>query len=326
MNNSIWVTWEWQRRNHTLSKALHSELHQLLFNHHWLLRYPVLTFRTLSLYLKKKPKVIFIQNPSMVLSLLTVLYCRFAGIAVITDAHNAGVFPFDGKKSWANYLSKFIMKKSDYYIVTNQGLADYVQDCGGKPFVLPDPIPDFKEAEIAFKKLQGERNVFFICSFATDEPYQEVIRSAKYLPENICIYISGNMEKMDAASRNELPKNVFLTGYLPENEYLGMLKNSDVAIDLTTRENCLVCGAYESIAIGTPLILSDTKAIREYFYKGVVYTDNTSQDIAEKIMYAISNIDKLKKEILDFSFDIKQIMEKRLLDFNTMTQKDKIYF
>lgn len=320
MTDRIWVTWEKQRRNQTLSATLHSKLHQLNCGGHRLLRYLVLIWKTLYIYWKEKPKVIIFQNPSIVLALITVLYRKLTGIFIITDAHNAGVFPFEGKKRWANYLSIYIMKNSNIYIVTNEGLASHVRECGGNPYILPDPIPDFRECNITIKELRGRWNVFFICTFAGDEPYLEVIKSARYLPDGICIYISGDLKKMNIALDSVLPKNVFLTGYLPEDEYLGMLKHSEIVMDLTTRENCLVCGAYESIAMGTPLILSNTQANKNYFYKGVVYTDSTYIDISEKIKYAIKNKEKLTEEIKDLKKVIQPRWEESKWALNSIIQ------
>ena len=53
----------------------------------------------------------------------------------------------------------------------------------------------------------------------------------------------------------------------------------DATIDLTTRENCLVCGAYQSIAAGKPMVLSKTRALQTFFPAGAVYTDNSAADI-----------------------------------------------
>jgi hypothetical protein len=49
----------------------------------------------------------------------------------------------------------------------------------------------------------------------------------------------------------------------------------DGTIDLTTREDCLVCGAYESVGAVKPQILSDTRALRGYFHKGAVYAEHS---------------------------------------------------
>ena len=94
-----------------------------------------------------------------------------------------------------------------------------------------------------------------------------------------------------------IPKNVVLTGYLPETEFICMLHSVDVIVDLTERENCLLCGAYEAVAVGKPLIVSDTEVLRKHFRTGVLYTDNTSKDLADKIEEALFNKNHLGMEI-----------------------------
>jgi hypothetical protein len=48
-------------------------------------------------------------------------------------------------------------------------------------------------------------------------------------------------------------------------------------------DNCLVCGAYEAVAVERPLVTSDTKALRAYFNRGTVYSDHTPESLAAAI-------------------------------------------
>jgi glycosyltransferase involved in cell wall biosynthesis len=57
------------------------------------------------------------------------------------------------------------------------------------------------------------------------------------------------------------------------------------------------------VAAEKPMILSDTRALREYFHKGAVYTDNTYQDVAAKISEAIKNTDKLRQDVKELKQD-----------------------
>lgn len=68
-------------------------------------------------------------------------------------------------------------------------------------------------------------------------------------------------------------------------------------MDLATRENCLLCGAYECTALEKPLILSDSRALREYFNQGVVYTPNNAKGIAQSITEGVQNIAALAAQI-----------------------------
>ncbi|MBI5193532.1 MAG: glycosyltransferase [Nitrospirae bacterium] len=195
-------------------------------------------------------------------------------------------------------MSRFIQRHADITIVTNSFLKDIVEQNGGKGFVLPDKIPNLSPTgEI---KLKGHTNVVFICSFSWDEPYLEVINAGNLLDKNIVIYITGDNKKATNTLPRELPENIILTGFLSECEYVNLLNAADIIIDLTTREGCLLCGAYEAISLGKPYILSKTRSLTEYFSKGCVHTDNTSHDIASSIKVAIANKKLLQEEICEY--------------------------
>ena len=90
---------------------------------------------------------------------------------------------------------------------------------------------------------------------------------------------------------------MIFTGFVPEDRFIGLLRAVDVVMDLTTRDNCLVCGAYEGVAAGKPLILSDSQATREYFSRGVVYTTNTPESIEQCLRDALAARVRLADEI-----------------------------
>jgi glycosyltransferase involved in cell wall biosynthesis len=162
-------------------------------------------------------------------------------------------------------LLRLIHRRADLTIVTNEPLRQIVEGHGGRAFVLPDRIPALNHAalEPAVEKREGQ--VVFICSFAEDEPYEEVIKAGAILEEGMLLHITGSPHRLREGVLRNLPANVRLTGFLPENDYLDLLRRADVLMDLTTREDCLVCGAYEAVALGKPLVLSDTRALRNHF-------------------------------------------------------------
>jgi len=59
--------------------------------------------------------------------------------------------------------------------------------------------------------------------------------------------------------------NLTLTAFIDDNAYVTLLYSCDLIVDLTTREDCLVCGAYESVSAEKPLLLSDTTALRVFW-------------------------------------------------------------
>ncbi|MEZ4600294.1 MAG: hypothetical protein R2940_10960 [Syntrophotaleaceae bacterium] len=295
----IWITWERQRRNRELSKALNVELFELyeIDNiKNYFLKYYTGIYKTIKILLKEKPQIVFCQNPSLVLAFFMTMTKKIFKTRVCVDAHNAGLFPAEGKSRFLLLLARIVQKCADITIVTNKNLQVFVEKNGGRGVVLPDRIPTFFNTRTL--QLKGRLNLLFICTFSSDEPYQAVFDAAAELPEDFIIYVTGNYRKKHIEPKN-LPPNVILTGFVPEKEFLDLLNSVDATIDLTTRENCLVCGAYETVAVEKILIISDTAALREYFQRGAVYVDNTASGIRRGIEIVNSKRKILQKEVVE---------------------------
>jgi len=292
----IWVAWETQRRNVTISQALGCQLRAFDLRYPGIVRYPAALALTLATFVKERPSLIFAQNPSMILSAFAVLYGRVLGIPVIVDAHNAAIEPLWRTPRWQAALARFILRWATLTIVSNESLATSVraEPRAGAVAALADPIPNLmRPAKVP--SLKGRRNILYICSWAEDEPYREAIEAARLLPSDVCVYISGRSG--NRLENVQLPPNVILTGYVDEETYVGMLYACDLILDLTTWQDCLLCGAYEAVSAERPMVLSGTVALRAYFDKGAVYTDNTPEDLARCIEEALSGTGTLTRDV-----------------------------
>lgn len=295
MKDWIWISWERHRRTRELCKALQVRLFERDLHLSRIVKHPYFLFWTTLLMFRHRPGGVIVQNPSVVLAFWAVLMKRIFGYVLVVDAHNEGIRPFSKRLEWLQFIYQFIQRGADLTLVTNERLAKVVRQNGGVPFVLQDKLPTFAEAIPA--ELKGKHNLVCISTFAKDEPYQEVIEAARGLGPDYVFYFTGNDQKLSPEILKNLPSNVILTGYLPEKAYLSLLKGSDVIIDLTYMEDCLVCGAYEAVALEKPTVLTDTAALKNYFYAGAVYTKNRSLDIKNAVMAAIDNVETLSAEV-----------------------------
>lgn len=323
MSERIWLSWEIHRRNISLSRVMRAKLFQLEVNNNAFIKYPILIIKSFSLIKKENPAFVFVQNPSIVLAFfMIILQVINKSIKVIVDAHNVGIFFHHSNKfvQWLGQLINIlIIRNAKLIIVTNSNLALYVKEQGGRPFVLPDPFPIFKNYQ--FINLKGKKNIFYICTFSSDEPYLEVFTAAEHLDKNIYIYVSGNYKKKNLPKK--LPQNLILTGYIPDSEFVNYLYSADIIVDLTYREDCLVCGAYEAVAAEKPLILSNKVALKDYFAEGALYTDNTNLDIAAKINEAIEKVSLLKHKIQQLKRKRNEDLEARKEVFEGILSKLK---
>ena len=296
MADRIWITWEIQRRNRTLSACFNAKLYELDVHACSLFRYPIAISKTIAVLNSEKPNIIFVQNPSLVLASVSVLIASLFKKVLIIDTHNAGLFPLEGRYRLLNWIASKITSFGDLSIVSNHELEKYVVEQGGKAIAIPDPIPNFIAHECK-PELKGEINILFVCSWAKDEPYLEVLQAAGCVDKGTYIYVTGNSKGREKIYGDKLPDNVVITGYVSEKDYTDLLYACDVVMVLTRRENCLLCGAYEGVAAGKPLILSNTLALKQYFYKGCVFVKNNPDEILEAIDIVKQNYSALTMEI-----------------------------
>jgi glycosyltransferase involved in cell wall biosynthesis len=295
MTDWIWITWEKHRRTRELCRDLGMPLFEWDLDAPRFVKYPVLGLWTLFTLAKTRPKGLLIQNPSIVLALWAILLRPVFRYELAVDAHNAALELSSAVAAPLRVLRQYVQRAADLTIVTNSLLAECVERSGGRPFVLPDRLPDFPS--ILPQKLRGKQNVVCVSRFAEDEPYVEVIEAATLLVPDITFYMTGNPQKVARTLPQPLPPNLVLTGFVPDSQYLSLLAGADVILDLTNRPDCLVCGAYEAVALGQPLVLSDTPALREYFSQGCIYSDHSPQHIAAAITEALRNIKELRSGI-----------------------------
>lgn len=281
-----------------MASLLGAEYHELKYSGRRVIRYLVLGLRVIALIARERPAVLYYQNPSLVLAAVVTLTRKlfFKRMKVVGDFHNAGVYP-----PWGQRLTRWAARNSDLVIVSNDMLGRVVRSWGATYMAMPDPLPDIDgpqpEASTAG---ESELALLFICSWAEDEPIAEVIEAARQVlttGESVRIKITGRPKLEKYLPSGGLPENITLTGYLSASRFEEELRRADAIMDLTTRDNCMVCGAYEGVAVEKPLILSDNAATREYFDKGVVFTDNSAESIAACIRQLLQQGVELAEQV-----------------------------
>lgn len=278
------ITWEEHRRTRGLSTGLNMALFELSFRGGRLSRYLNLALKTYETLKRARPRVLLVQNPSLVLTLWAWILRPLFGYKLIVDAHNEAVRPFIHSRWPIPALARFLLSKADLTIVTNNRLAALVERAGGRAFVLPDPLPDLPLAAPAPAQPLGScMEIMVVCTYAPDEPIGAIFDAAAALGHEFCFHVTGNSSKLSSEMRAKVPSNVHLTGFLPEADYWLLMQKCHVVLDLTLMPDCLVCGAYEALAMCRPMILSDNSATRELFGDVSVLSVGTSEDILRAV-------------------------------------------
>jgi glycosyltransferase involved in cell wall biosynthesis len=299
---AVWITWQRHRRTRELCRAFGLELVELTWGGRPALRYPVLAARTALFLLRRHPDVVFIQCPSVLLGVWAVLLKTVLRFVLVADLHNEAVEPYNYSFAAYRRALAWIGRAADVCLVTNEALKRTVEQGGGRAFVLPDKVPTLQPAPDG--NPAGAPRVVFVCSYAPDEPYLEVIQAAGLLDPGVTVYVTGDHRRLPA--HVQVPSNVRLTGYLSEEDYEDLLRGAGVVVDLTRMENCLVCGAYEAVAVERPLVTSDTRALRSYFSRGTVYTGHTAHSLAAAMTYALGERARLAAEMKVLKHDLAE--------------------
>lgn len=314
MNKLIFITWEKHQRTRSICNKLAIPLFELTSDKKGIWRYIELIPKTINVIKTQRPKILLTQNPSIILTVVAVFLKFFFKYILIVDAHNEAVEPFIHNNFFIRYLSKKIISLSDQTIVTNDVLSEKIIRLGGTPIVLPDFLPNLESRSSIAPPQEGTPwEITLICTYADDEPYEEVFAAIRQLGDITVLNVTGKVpQKLNIAA---IPNNIKLLGFVPEHDYWETLFKSHIIIDLTTMDNCLVCGAYESLAIEKPTLLSTSQASKQLFGFYAHHVRNTAEDIKAGLEHLMNNYGGLKSTIHQAKLEFIRQEDLRIKEF-----------
>lgn len=275
------------------------------------LNYMIKDFKFL---LRNKPKNVFIQTPPSYTLLAPILYKKFfnKSVRIICDMHNAMT-----RNPWLERMgTKKLLSMSDvilvhneivYKSITNNSL--FSEEIIKKIIVLEDKTPIFNKK--ANKKINETPIVFFPASFNSDEPINEVFKSAKLLPDFNFI-LTGNINKLKKnfnLNEKDIPNNITITGWITNEEYTETLLNCDILLGLTLFNDIQMSVSNEGLGGEKVMVLSDTEALRFIYKDGAKYTNNDAESISSSIKEAYADRVSLARKIKD----VKGIKKERYI-------------
>lgn len=316
----LWVTWEDHRRSRELASHFGADLRILDSPRARPVRYAVLAWRTLALVLRHRPRIVFCQNPSVVLAAWLALWRPLCGFRLIVDRHSN--FKFDTAKrpewKWRAFhaASDYSLRHADLTVVTNDPLRQIVEGKGGRAFVLQDKLPVLRSARPA--GLGDCRSVVFVCTFSDDEPVAAVFDAARLLGPGYRLLVTGSRAKFERNFGLPVPENVEMTGFLPEQEYVDLLAGADAMLILTDTDFVLNCASYEAVVLGRPMILADTPTIRGYFRKGARYVRLDPAGIAAGIVDLFADYERYRQEVRLLRDELAIDWNRRAAEFSAL--------
>ena len=294
-NSSYWITWETQRRNVELASAFEASYFSLDYSkENKIIRYLKSSAKTIALMFDR-PKIVFIQCPSLILCTLCAVLKPFFSSSLVIDAHNYTIKYIEHSNAIVRFLAKYALDKCDYIILTNIGFAESLPVESKKVLILPDKLPKIlkkKEKPKAFS--DTKLNIVLISSFASDEPIESFIKAALVYTDKCRFFITGKKSKAKELLNYESESIVF-TDFLDIEEFENYISYSNLNVDLTTEDDLLVCGAYETLATGVPGMISDTEISKETFKNGFIY----SKPDEESIKIALKDFFSRERELIE---------------------------
>jgi glycosyltransferase involved in cell wall biosynthesis len=240
-------------------------------------KYAAQAAMTMWLLFRRRPDLVFVQSPPTVAVLCALLYTRIVPAGYVVDAHSDALLsPIWTRPAW---LRRRLTSRAVLTIVTGDQAAEWIQQDGGRAMVVPD-IPTTHPTEPV--ALGEGFHVAVVSSFAPDEPLEAIAAAAARMPD-VTFHVTGPNARARHRLPATLPRNLELTGFLPEDTYFGLLAACHGVLCLTTRDHTMQGGACEALSVGTPLVTSRWPLLEDWFDEGTVHVDATPDDIVRGI-------------------------------------------
>ena len=248
------------------------------------LAYPLSTIRTIAAIVRHRPRAAIIVAPPFVAALVAWPFLRAIGAPFAIDVHTGALV--DRRWRWSTAILAWLARRGVGAVVTLPSLADPLAARGVTTFVIPDPLPDLTPRDAPPMAdapiVAAARIVAAVCGWGDDEPIEALIASAQGRPWQLVL--TGRPRRP-----LELPDNVRLAGYLADDAYVDLLAAAACVVVLTERDQTLLSGGWEAIALGRPLVVSGTPSIRSTFGDELTYVDATPEGIAAGIAAALAD-------------------------------------
>jgi glycosyltransferase involved in cell wall biosynthesis len=264
----MFVSWMDHARARELSDALGTELYvpaRKLDRTPWPLRYIVQGVMTFLIILRRRPPRVIWTNPPFVAGLPILAAARLTGAGVWCDAHS-GAFNDERWRRFAR-ANRFVLRRCAGTVLASARLGRELDSTDSlRTLIVASPPLQVRDRAPGLRPL-----IVATLGWAWDEPVDALLAAAASVPD-IEIVLTGHAP---SAVQRVAPANCVFSGWLPRDDYRALLARATAVICLTTRDNTMQTGAYEAAEHGIPMILSGTRALREYFDTGgVVFVED----------------------------------------------------
>lgn len=260
-------------------------------------------FKTLSVLIREKPSVVWIQLPQVPLMWIALLYRVFfrRDVAIVADCHNSMFRP-----PWSKVpFGLSLLSRCNVVVVHNEDVLETAVGLGVERCVLTvveDPPASFPGAG-QFSGLTEVPHPWFVfpASFAQDEPIYELIEAARLTPE-VSVLITGNTRNCrEPALIKSAPQNVHFLGFLSREDFEALIVSCEGVIAFTRFDGIQLSVCGEAVGAEKPMLISDTRTLRRQYPKGTVFVDSSDHvDISNGLRDVLKRREQLCSEMTLF--------------------------
>ncbi len=308
----MFIAWApYSRRSEMLARELGATLrciHYLKFQTplYAAPKYVLQAIKTWQVLFAERPEVVLVQNPPFVCGWVVSLYCRITGARFVLDHHTDA---FSSRWKWGLPVQKRLARQAAVNIVTNEHWAAVIESWQARALILGGLLAELPAGESY--PLAAGFNIAFVQTFSADEPLAAVLEAVSRIPD-VHLHVTGDTRRMPRQFFERLPPQVTFTGFLPDLQYIGLLRAVDAIMVLTTRDETLLLGACEGLSVGKPLVVSDWPFLRQSVSRGAVYVDNSPEGIYRGIREMQQRQPELLQEALALRQENQQELQARL--------------
>lgn len=260
-------------------------------------------FRTI-IYCRKGYDYLIIVMPPVFSLYAIALYKIFSKrkMKVLIDMHN-GVLRREWR-SWPGF--NYLLSKVDVVIAHNDVVKKAIDEqFMVESFVLTDPIMRPKESTVNTAEFikKDVINVIVPLSYADDEPIDEILGAASKLKGTVNFIFTGKPKGRFA--RNELSGLVTVTGYVDDEMFYKIMKDSDLVLCLTDNSDIQMCALIEALSLKKKFICSNNEVNQLYFKS---YSFSMICNKSEAIYNVLNSCDVSSNG--DAKYDVEESLER----------------
>lgn len=254
------------------------------------LRYLALFFRTLFLLAKRRPDVVYAQNPPVFCPLTCLLYCRLAGARFVVDHHSVWSVKTLGGRSplsrGIGFLERVVARAADANTAPHALWARVLAGMGARNvLVYHDYVPaNPRRRDESLRREMGGTPILAVSSHG-GHPLErlevEVAAAGALEGSGVSLVVSGPREKLQARFAGMVvPPNVRYAGFLPRGVYESLKASADFALNITDEPFTLSHVIFEFVASSLPVVSSRQEVVEDIFGDSIIYADSTPEGVA----------------------------------------------